>query len=303
MMKNKFISHIKNLIFLPKAIKFLNRAKIDLVNSNTSIISFGFLLAKKLRVRHYWHLREFGDTDFGFIHNFNFKRNNNYNNNYISISESVKNHWISKGLNQKNIKTIYNGFSFNNPFVDFKINKVKRNNFLFIGSISEKKGHFLLIKSLASMQRNFLANIRIDIVGCGTLKNISELKKQIQIFDLDNVVKLLGYIDNSKINFDKYSFGLNLSFSEAFGRVNLEYIQNGLLPILPLSGAGTEIVFPNYPFLFDSNSHISLINTLQKCMIFKDKDNLLRELYTYASKRFNNDKMLKDLLEYYDKPQ
>jgi hypothetical protein len=300
-LKKKLSNHLRNSILVPKALNFLSGIKIDLIHSNSSTINFGLFLAKKLKVRHFWHIREFGDKDYNLVYTFNFKKIIKTDNYFISNSQVIKNHWINKGINENRIKTIYNGFDFiKNP--NFTRNSNNKINFLFLGSISEKKGHFLLIKSLTLLDKKYLETINIDIIGSGLNKDILELNHQIKKYDLNKYVNLFNYRNKSQINFNKYKYGLNLSFFEAFGRINIDYIQNGILPLLPFNGSSNEIVFPNYPYLFDSSSPIDLTILLKKCININYDEKLMHKLYLYVSKKFNNYKMLLDLKKYYEKP-
>ena len=40
----------------------------DVIYTNTSVVAVGYALARKLRVPHVWHIREFGDRDYDFIY-------------------------------------------------------------------------------------------------------------------------------------------------------------------------------------------------------------------------------------------
>ena len=53
-----------------KSARMLCSLGIDAVYSNTSTIYFGALLARKMKVKHYWHFREFGLDDQGSCHIF-----------------------------------------------------------------------------------------------------------------------------------------------------------------------------------------------------------------------------------------
>jgi glycosyltransferase involved in cell wall biosynthesis len=301
---NRLNNQLRNFFLLSKVTRFLGDKIIDIVHTNTSVVGFGYFLSTKLNVPHYWHLREYGDKDFDFYHSFNFKNFKNFENNYfIGVSESISAEWKNKGININKIKTIYNGFNFSTVSPSFNGVKTVDKRFLFLGALSQKKGHLTLIDTLLTMDKDTLNNIVIDIIGSGEDSFILTLKNLIQKHNLENNINLLGYIDKSKIDFSIYSFGLNISASEAFGRVNVEYIQNGLLPLLPNNSAGGEIVDFDYPLFFDSSSKSSLSNAISISLKLDNSHDLFNKVYESASKKFDNAHMIKDLLNYYGKSQ
>ena len=82
---------VNNLSFhyLVNKIKKLN---IDIIHSNTSVIDIGARVAKKLKIPHVWHFREFTGTHLKFIKN-NEKTYHFINNNagcIIYISKAIQ---------------------------------------------------------------------------------------------------------------------------------------------------------------------------------------------------------------------
>ena len=80
--------------------KILNGRRIDIVHSNTSPNDVGVLLAKSLKAKHVWHVREFCDLDFNFeIYNgiSRLRELINSADARIAISTVMKKHWQLKG--------------------------------------------------------------------------------------------------------------------------------------------------------------------------------------------------------------
>ena len=96
--------------FLPKFVRYhwhngrlLRRLTVQLagrpvrlVHSNSSVVTFGYHLARRLGVPHVWHLREFQDRDFGirpFCGWADLKRKIYRSDAVIAISDAVYRHW------------------------------------------------------------------------------------------------------------------------------------------------------------------------------------------------------------------
>lgn len=76
--------------------------KIDIVHTNTSVNDIGIKLAKMLRAKHVWHVREFIDLDFHFEIYKGTPRLRNLINQAdarIAISSAIKEHWRMPDLN------------------------------------------------------------------------------------------------------------------------------------------------------------------------------------------------------------
>ena len=61
--------YLKYQLMIRVSIKKLNRLlgdrNIHVVHSNSSVCTFGVPLSKAIKAKHIWHIREFGDIDFG----------------------------------------------------------------------------------------------------------------------------------------------------------------------------------------------------------------------------------------------
>ena len=99
-------------IALRKIEKIIDLESIDIIHSNLNRIDIGVILAKKYKIPHVWHIREHADgRDFTLV---SVKKDpiaymNSFDSYYVAISESVKNAWRSKGINEKKEVVIYDG--------------------------------------------------------------------------------------------------------------------------------------------------------------------------------------------------
>ena len=104
---NRLVTNIKAIAFLSKYIK---DHSIDLVYTNTSTILSGGIAAKKNGVPSLFHIHEIptGNKLYEF---FSGKIINRYSSKVITVSNSVKKHWL-KYIDDKKIERIYNGIIF-----------------------------------------------------------------------------------------------------------------------------------------------------------------------------------------------
>ena len=232
---------------------------------------FAVSLAKKMKKKCVYHIREFGDLDF----NWNYVAGNkikHYNliesdvQTFIAISNAVKNSF-SNAKNCEKIKVVYNGIKL----IDIrkKTNKDNKDNICKIvisGRLVKEKGHILLIKAIQNIIAQGIKNVQLDIYGDG--KERSNIEHFIKTNHLEQYVNLKGFVLG--IDYQQYDIGIMTSQAEAFGRVTVEYMMNGLVTIASNSGANPELI-TNYKdgILFDSGNEQDL--TIKILEVIKSK--------------------------------
>ncbi|MDB0022434.1 glycosyltransferase family 4 protein [Flavobacteriaceae bacterium] len=188
---NRLVTNIKAIAFLSKYIK---DHSIDLVYTNTSTILTGGIAAKKNGVPSIFHVHEIptGNKLYEFLSG---KIINWYSSKVLTVSESVKKHWL-KYIEVKKIERIYNGiiFSKTDSLVelerdqdDFVITSVAR--------IIPYKGHGYLI-DIANELIKKSTKFKFLIVG-DTLPSYASyeksVKQKVKDLGLENQIKFLGF--------------------------------------------------------------------------------------------------------------
>lgn len=110
-----------------------------------------------------------------------------------------------------------------------------------IGRLSEEKGQKYLIEAV----KNIIAcndDVLVIIGGTGPLKN--KLDQKIKDFDLQNNIKLIGFIPDDLISIWMNACDLFVlpSLSESFGIVQIEALSCGKPVIATRNGASEEII-------------------------------------------------------------
>ncbi|MBX8938053.1 glycosyltransferase family 4 protein [Enterococcus gilvus] len=291
---------ISERFFFRKIENEINLDEIDIIHSNLNRFDVGAKISIKYSIPHIWHIREHGDNDFKLLNllfNDPIKYMNSFDSTFIAISRSVLRKWKSYGV--KNIFLVYDGIKItDNDIKESQSNKIK---ILFLGGITKTKGQDRFLKIISNLPQKYLNEIHIDFVGDGDSKYISFLKNKYNYLKENFTIhpynnEILKYLKN-------YDIGVNASFSEGFGRVTVEYLEQGLFVIGANSGASTEIINDNrLGWLVDytQNAEINAIKLkeLIDSRIF-DKNRKYRS--EYARTNFSMRKHVGKVIEVYRK--
>jgi glycosyltransferase involved in cell wall biosynthesis len=225
---------ISNWLFnkrqLNQHLEFLKKTNPDIIYSNTSVINIGVILAKKLKIKHVWHLREFQSfelaPDFGFHYLSYYLKESSI----IIVNSNTLKSYYTQFVNSQKIRLVYNGLeTTKNKSIDYSI---KKNNkfytFLMIGTLSDRKSHFEGIVALTRLIENNY-KVQLYIVGEGRLRG--KIEEYIKKNSLEESVILFGQQQNVESFYKEADCYLMCSKCETFGRVTVEAMLNGL-PII-----------------------------------------------------------------------
>lgn len=235
---------IKNTIAIIKIMNLLTKLDVSIIHTNSSVIDIGARIARKMKIKHIWHIREFGKEDY----NISFYKNKNNaiqfilknSNVVICISNSIRESYFKK-YDFNKIKVIYNAVDLQEN--NYKSKEIKdKLKIIFAGNIMESKNQLEAVKAINYLNYSVKSKIQLDIVGTGNEKYISEIKSYIKKNNLNNNVNFLGHINDIQKIYKSYDIGIISSVKEGFGRVTIEYMGHGITPIASNTGANTEII-------------------------------------------------------------
>ncbi len=233
----------------------LKGVAIRLVHSNSRIIDYGPFLSKILGVKHIWHIREYGDLDYGLKHGLGVRyfsfllRNSDF---IIGISRSI----IDSVRQATKICPSRFSLIYNGVYVDAGIESppLKKNGpfvFSIVGFISPNKGQEFAIETFLRLFSNN-QNVELWVAGSGESSYVSYLQDRFQLRAEKNV-KLLGYVDEVGEVLQRTDVLLMCSNYEAFGRVTVEALSYGVPVICNNTGGSNEIVMDGVNgFLYSS---------------------------------------------------
>ncbi|MFW6116191.1 MAG: glycosyltransferase family 4 protein [bacterium] len=235
-----------NVRVLPAFVRQLRTWDVDVVYTNSSVIPIGALAAKWLALPHIWHLREFGDLDYGRHPDWGtivFNRVIRSADALVTNSEAVRSH-VLNGAAYRRAYVIYNGIAWEADFdrlyelVQGKRTRQERYTFALVGYLRPSKGQETAIRALAVVADQ-CPDVRLLIVGGGDTSQLERIASQLGVADN---VKFWGYIPNPYEAYLAANAALMCSKHEAMGRVTAEAM-SACRPVIGYDDGGTpEIV-------------------------------------------------------------
>lgn len=260
----KFVRYkILQVIGIYNLKKTVDFTKVDIIHQNSSVVDIGVYFAKKYYIPLIWHLREFGDLDFNFryFHKNIGKYISENSQRVITISKSVNDAWIEKGVVPEKMVTIIHGVNPEGINPREKQEDIIR--FLFAGNIVPQKGQFDFIKAVAELKDEYKSQISLDFYGTCEDSYKDEIEKYLVENNLEHTIRLKGYSDNLKCLLKEYDVGIVNSRCEAMGRVTIEYMMAGLCVLASDQGANVELTQNGkYGILYNYGDRNSIVNNM-----------------------------------------
>lgn len=294
---------INNFIAKRKISSIIDLKTIDVIHSNTSVIDIGAEISKRSRIKHIWHIREFGKEDFNFypirINHIDYMNKNSST--IIAISNAVRDRWIEKGIKPSLIVTKYDGVHPNDVYHSHKNKKIKK--IVMSGAISKTKGQMELVKAYQLLDNKFKENIIIDFYGRGQKDYLKYFNEYIYKNQLSNI-RYKGYSNNLRELLSEYDVGIICSQSEGFGRVTVEYMFSSLYIIASDTGANPEILDNgNCGRLYKKGDIDSLKKELEKVVIHDDIEIYKQNAFNFAQQNFDINKNIKSIIDVFKNEQ
>lgn len=225
-----------------KLIKICRNIQPDIIHTNSSIINIGYIAAKKLKIPHITHFREYGDIDFNYIIHGISKQIYDHKAFFISITRDIAQY---KSLPSSKTKVIYNGICSTS---DIRFNEIKEPYILYAGRIQKTKGIYDLISAYLQYCDKTPNPLKLKIAGSYNSTEGADLKdaisKRLEAKNISQYVEWLGECSNiNDLMFNAYITIIPSEY-EGFGRVMPEAIANGCLVIGRNTG-GTKEQFDN----------------------------------------------------------
>ncbi len=229
-----------NIYSLIKAYLYFRDKDIQIVHSNSSVIDFGYFLAKVIRAKHVWHIREFQNLDFGLKPFLGWKRLKRLiKKSDLSISITP---YIAKHYGLDNVpNSIVLGDAVRSK-ADAISEWPKKKYFLFCGHVCPAKGADWAVKAFSDFYHSFPdKQNEYRLKFCGNCDE--EYKSQLIAIDpsISDKIDFLGYKMDTKPYFKESIAFLMCSGNEGLGRVTIEAMFYGC-PVIGRDEAGTKIL-------------------------------------------------------------
>ena len=261
--RNAFVQFVRPIFIYLYKIKFYIKLKKivgiekpDIIHSNTGVIQEGFYVAKKNKIPHIWHLREYQTKDFNWkpLPSLKVLKKLLSKSYTVCITKDIKKYF---GLeNNKKSFVIYNPiFSLR----DIKSADYSGNYLLVANRVSKEKGIEDIIQAFGSVvfENN---SFDLKIAGFGTESYINELKTLCKSKGIENYVHFLEYTDNIVELMLHAKAVVVGSYYEGFGRMTAEANMLGV-PVIGRNSAGTKEILNQTGggYLFETNDELSFV--------------------------------------------
>lgn len=240
----QYVRCFSNLLCYPYVYLRMRKQHFDIIHSNGSVLSLGAFLSRLTNTPHVWHLREASALHYGTkslpgkaYEKWVYKHGDLF----IAISNALKAYYAPLVPEDK-IKLIYDGVR--RPCSDTVVN---RNHdvfkFCMVGLVSPPKNQLDALKAVSILVNEWhVTGLHLTIIGFEEPVYVQRLRFFVQNEGLGKYVTFLGERSDVYTLLSDMNVGLMLSKFEAFGRVTVEYMMQGLAVIASDSGANGEIV-------------------------------------------------------------
>tara|TARA_B100001063_G_C16775272_1_gene564742 strand:- start:3195 stop:4328 length:1134 start_codon:yes stop_codon:yes gene_type:complete len=241
-----FLGLINRFFFIVKSIlqikKIINKYEIDLVYSNTSTVVSPTFAAYLKNIPSIYHIHE---IPFGSNLYIKFLTTvfNLFSKEIITVSNCTKDFWIQKGVLNKKMEVINNGFNF----IFSTTKEIDENKIVFtnISRIIPYKGHLFLIELFNEILKK-RDDLILQIVGDTTLhyeNYLNTLKSKVKKYKIEKNIIFLGYRKDIKSILDKTQFFIHTPiYPDPFPTVIFEAIESRTPVICTDNGGAREIL-------------------------------------------------------------
>jgi glycosyltransferase involved in cell wall biosynthesis len=239
-----------NFLSLVAMIPRVRSLKPDVVYTNSLASPLGILIAQWFDVPHIWHAREFVHEDLRADYVWGEKRSMamvGKSARVICNSEAVRKK-LSGKIDEEILVVVYNGFEFNTgqrmsgaERYDRCVSSAEGIQLLTMSSVQAGKGQEDAIRALPILVSRGL-EVRLRIVGSGRADYIAYLKSLARTLSVSDRIGWHGYVDDKQALLDEAAVVLVCSRSEAFGRVAVEAMAEGIPVVGTASGGLPEII-------------------------------------------------------------
>ena len=286
----------------------LKERGIDIVHTNVSAIDIGFRAAKKLNIPHIYHIREYGDKDFG-MHFYpskrKFMRNLQWSKCYsICITKGIQQHYGQQHCKRSYV--IYNGIF---PAQSQKPQHERGNYFLFAGRIEAAKGVDMLLQAYMTYTKLTSSPLPLYIAGEVFDEHLkTNMESVVRKNGIQNNIHFLGLrTDIEELMRHAHAVVITSPF-EAFGRCMPEAMSVGCLTIARNSGGtleqlenGFNTVGEDIALRYDTTEQLSQQMLRATQLTDSEYEHLCEKAWQTVNTLYNTAKYVHSMLSVYQK--
>lgn len=286
-----YVGYIIEHIISRIAVKKLKIKDFDMVYTNTRLTILGAKIAKKMKIPHICHAREFG-AEKPLWGGWHYKDVYKMSSKIICISEALKKRFEEYTPSDKLI-TIHNGID--SPLgLDVNFEKDKKTfDMILTGRIVPDKGQDEAIEALHLLMKKGYKDIRLHIVGSSPKRTHiqwyeEKIKNMVKEYGLEKNVIFHGEVSDMISIRNDMDIELMCAIRETFGRVTVEGMRSALAVIGTNTGGTVEIITDKENgLLYNQGSKEDLANKIE--ILYNDRQELKRIAtngYAFAQEHF-----------------
>lgn len=273
----------------------ISKYKIDIIHSNSSIITVGYELAKILGIKHIWHIREFIDLDFGFrpMYGWGKLKSKIYKSDaVIAITQAVYKHF---GLEANPCSCVL--WDAVRSEEDKTLIPIKDKYFFHsAANLSEGKGTNKVVEAFL-MSKLYKTGYKLYLAGNISDAFKAKLQHMAEKDSAGHSILFLGYVNDTKRYLERATAFLMMSRNEGLGRVTIESMFYGC-PVIGYNSAGTiELLRGNRGVLVNSIEECAIT---MKIMSERVPLEMISEAQTFAIEQFSEESYGGKILNLYN---
>lgn len=282
-----------------KVLEIVEKEKIDVIHSNTSVIDIGILTALHANIPHVWHIREFLYEDMAheYCCSNEIKQKLFDRSCEITISSAVENAFMNRW--RKKTFQVYDGIDLTR--ISHNINQEKRLNIIVVGTIAERKGQLEVVKAVSILAKQGL-NPRLIIVGSKQGFYVDLLRLYVKQQKLEEIVFFTGETTEIQQYLCDGGIAIMPSRNEALGRVTIEYMAAGLPVIGAKSGGTIELIGEGEErgYFYKPGDSNDLAQAIIRCFNDKNVNAKILAAKEFVDETFEPQKCAKTIAKLYD---
>ena len=284
--------------------KMLSDKNVDIIHTNVSIIGIGHYIAQKLHIPHIYHVREYGDLDFGYKYfptrkHFIKQLSDDYS---IFITKDIQKYFLQDQNSKSSV--IYNGIQEKESKLPEKTNN---DFFLYLGDVLPAKGTDILVKAYSKYLGMTKKPLPLYIVGrIASNSYAEEIHRYIQKCNMENKVFFLPKQKDVKALIRNACAIVIPSIEEGFGRCMPEAMFAGCLAIANNSGGSKEqldnalkLTGQEIALHYESPSELSGLLLQAEKMTKEEKEKYTRQAFFVVNELYSNEENGNNVYAFY----
>lgn len=242
-----WIKTVINEVAKQKAIRWFRKEGVELIHINSQFAGIvGAQVAKALKIPYIYHMREYLDKDFDvtFYSQKLVEKHIAPADAVIGISKSIQDYYQRKL--HRDVALVYNGIPAKegNCFSTDSRLSAQQVELAIVGRVNPAKGQLEAVQALRLLKREYgCKDVRLHIIGdMGQDPYELQVRQYAEENDMLEQVVFHPFTNKPEEILKDCDVGLTCSVAEAFGRVTVEYMLAGLLPVGADTGGTPEII-------------------------------------------------------------